>query len=115
MNHLSENLVTKGLLNISNITKGMIVMGYELVLRKKGGMSVSPLLRYDKEHEEDFLDNIRKLKEDVDVIKVEVNWNKNYNGNKILEARLIKDFIKAEILKETNLNIKIDIMDVSSS
>ena len=50
INHIATNLVTKGLLNISNITKGMIEIKYEIVFRKRGGgAQKAPSLHYDKE------------------------------------------------------------------
>ena len=110
-NHTSINLVTKGLLNISNITKGLLnIIGYQIVLRKRGGSSAKPItLSYGKNEEKDFFDNIRK-QEEIDYIKVNVEWKKSFKGNKFIEVKLIKEHIQAQTLKETGKNIIVELL-----
>jgi hypothetical protein len=117
-NHLATNLVTKGLLNISNITKGMIILQFEVVFKKRhgGGMAgdgvsiQKPPLYYDSK-ETLFRELPKLIEEDIDVIKVYVNWNKSsYKGSKKFEAKLMKTQIEAEILNETGKSITVEIL-----
>jgi len=119
INHIATNLVTKGLLNMSNITKGMIIIGYEIIFKKGSGGSgdyagTDPTvpfrtIRNDKE----LFDQIKKHDniEDIDIIKVKINWKKKYKGDKSIDAKLIKSHIEAEILKETGKNITVEIIN----
>jgi hypothetical protein len=107
INHIATNLVTKGLLNISDITKGFIIIGYEIVppphfKGKRGGSS--PFIS-----ETDFYESIKKY-EDVDVIKVRIDWKKKYKGNKLIEAKLIKSHIETRILEETGKKINVELI-----
>lgn len=116
-NHNALNLVTKGLLNISSITKGVV---YQIVFKNKkirGGGSayeeILPPLYYEKQN---LYNEIHKLEEDdIKIIKVHVDWDKHGKvfktlDEKRIEVKLIKKHIKAEILKETNKNIKIELI-----
>jgi len=107
INHITTNLVTKGLLNISNITKGMILISYEIVFKKRGGGGgETPRipLHYNRES---LYDEIRRYDEnDIDYIKVYVDWNNaQLKGFKKIEAKLLKTYIEAEILQETSKSI----------
>lgn len=114
-NHIALNLATKGLLNISNITKGMLLLGYRITPRiiRKGG---SP--QYDEgpifkkyEEPEDFIKDVKEI-EDIDYIEVKVDWNKKIDRkNKKIEAELIKKHIEAILLRETGKNIRIEIIE----
>jgi hypothetical protein len=117
MNHITTNLVTKGLLNISNITKGMILVSYEIVFRKRGGGGGSvptPKLRevplhYDKETL--FYEIQKHDEEDIDFIKVHVNWkDPPLKGYKKVDVKLLKAHIESEILQETNKKITVQII-----
>lgn len=112
-NHIALNLVTKGLLNISNITKGMLLLGYKITPRiiKKGG---SP--QYDDrpifkkyEEPEDFIKDVKET-EDIDYIEVTVDWNKKIDKkNKKIESELIKRQIEVILLRDTGKNIRVEI------
>ena len=124
-NHVALNIVTKGLLNISNITKGIV---YQLVLksqkRRHGGSGKeypdynSDPEFYDKNQQiplyyekEPLYNEINKYEEeDIELIKVYVDWDKRGKAFKKIEAKLIEKYVKAEILKETSKNIKIEIL-----
>ena len=115
-NHLSLNLVTKGLLNISNITKGMIILQYQVIFKKKkhggGGTGdglYKPPLYYDSK--EPLFREIKEEYNDIDVIKVYVDWNK-YNSKEYIkiEAVKLKNQMEAEILNETGKYIKVEII-----
>jgi len=116
INNIATNLVTKGLLNISNITKGMIIIGYEIIIRKGGhgrsgayaGPTVLPYKRIEDEKE--FYNDINKY-EDIDVIRVQIKWDKKFKGPRLIEAKLIKAHIEAEILKETGRNITVELIN----
>lgn len=110
INHIATNLVTKGLLNISNITKGMIEIKYEIVFRKRGGgAQKAPSLHYDKES---LYDEIRRHEEDdIECIKVYVDWEgAPRKGTKKIKAQLLKTFIEAEILENTTRNVSVQII-----
>jgi len=113
MNHLVTNLVTKGLLNISNITKGFIQFSYEIVFRKRGGgganvPKVTVPLHYERES---LYDEIRRHdEEDIELIKVYVSRNGAFKGFKKVEAKLLKNNIEAEILNETKRKINVEII-----
>jgi len=107
INHITTNLVTKGLLNISNITNGFIQVSYEILFRKRGGgggetnvpKKTIPL-HYERES---LYDEIRRHEEeDIELIKVYVNRDGKYKGFKKIEAKILKNNIEAEILNETN-------------
>jgi hypothetical protein len=115
INHFATNLVTKGLLNMSNITKGMVIIGYEIIRKKKGGggsgaYDGGPSLPYKKIYDErELYDDISKY-DDIDIIKVKVNWEKKYKGPRLIEAKLIKTHIEAQILKETGKSITVELI-----
>ena len=113
VNHIALNMVTKGLLNISNITKG-VILTYEIVYKKKkGGSSVDPTARgyYNNKEEEEFFNNIKKRKSDeIDVIKVKIDWNKTKKSDRKIEAVLLKKHIEAELLNKTGKNLKVEIV-----
>ena len=110
VNHIALNMVTKGLLNISNITKGVILI-YEIVSkRKKGGSSAEPERGFYN-NDEEFFNEIRKLNADqVDVIKVKIDWKKTKKISRKIEAVLLKKHIEAEILNKTGKNLKVEIV-----
>lgn len=122
MNHLAINLVTKGLLNISNMTKGMVVIGYEIIKKRKSGGGSGAYagitLPYGKTHYEptfkdpkDFYKDIKEIDDDVDLIEVYVKWDKQINTkDKKIEVEMIQRKIEAIILQETNKNIKVQII-----
>ena len=112
MNHITTNLVTKGLLNISNIVKGMLEIKYEIIFRKKGGgaqKSPGIPLHYDKES---LFNEIKKYEEDdIELIKVYVNWQTTpKEGTKKIKAQLLKTFIEAEILESTSKKVTVQII-----
>lgn len=114
-NHIATNLVTKGLLNMSNITKGMIITGYQIIPSGGGGGAYAgyvgpPAYKRILDDEREFYNDINKY-QDIDVIKVQVKWDKKYKGPRVIEATLIKARIEAEILKETGRNITVELFD----
>jgi hypothetical protein len=113
INHFATNLVTKGLLNISNITKGMILISYEIVFKKRGGGGGWTPKQVPLHYSKDSLyDELRKHDEDdIDYIKVYVDWSDHsLKGFKKIEVKLIKAYIEAEILKETTKKITVQII-----
>jgi len=106
-NHIALNLVTKGLLNISDITKGMIIFIQIVTPTKKGSRGGSGDYAY--ELDSPLFKKIEEL-DNINFIKVYVDWNKSINKNKKIEAKLIKKYIEAEILKETGKKLKVKII-----
>lgn len=101
-NHISLNLVTKGIFDaVALVTKGMIILSFEIVLRKRGGSSPGPTkLAYQEE--EEYYKKLRELKEeDIDYIKVNVNWNIQ-KSHQIMEAKLMTKKIEAEFFENDN-------------
>jgi len=108
-NNTTLNLVTKGLLNISNITKGMI-LGYTIIQKKGGGGSQTPPI-YKIYNDEQFINDIRKIKEeDISVINIKVDWKKTKKNQFKIEAKLLKKKIEAVLLEKTGKKIKIELI-----
>jgi hypothetical protein len=114
INNIATNLVTKGLLNISNITKGLILVSYEIVFKKRGGgggYANAPKVPLHYERESLFNEIRNHNEEDIDCIKVYVDWSDHsLKGFKIIEAKLLKTHIEAEILNETNSHVTVKII-----
>jgi len=111
-NHIAVNLVTKGLLNISNITKGMLLVNYVIIFKRRGGGGgyANPPLHYD--NDEALFKKIREQNEDeIDSIKVYVDWQRVGRGFRKVEANLIKHRIEAQILNETGKNITVEVVN----
>lgn len=107
MNHFAKNLLTKGWMNISALTKGFILPYFRYVIRRRGGGA------YDGYSEEKFYEDLRKNKpEDIDVIEIYVDWkkSKSKHGKKIF-VELIKKKIEATLIKEHKnyKDVKIDV------
>jgi len=89
MNHFSKNLITKGWLNISALTKGFILPVFKYEIKKRGGGGGWTISSGYKE--ENLIRDLRDVKEeDIDYIKVWVDWNKTKKYNKKIYAELIK-------------------------
>lgn len=109
-NHIAVNLATKGLLNISNITKGMILINFVVIFKRRGGGGgyATPPLYYDSK--EPLFRKIEEQGDDIESIKVYVDWNKSVTANYKMEAVLLKTQIEAEILNETGKVINVEII-----
>jgi hypothetical protein len=112
-NHLAKDLVTKGFLDISILTKGFVLpFSYEIVTKKKrkrgGGSGVKV---YD-----DLKRDLQEFQqEDVEYIKVYVDWYKQVKRNKKVYATLVERKVEAvlyEVYKENKIPIKIEIVDI---
>jgi len=111
MNHFSKNLITKGWLNISAITKGFILPFFSYEIRKKGGGS--PILGTGyQDLQRDLFQNIQKKdeKDEIESIRIYVDWNKNVNKyGKEIYVELIKKNIEVQLLKDTKHKYKITV------
>lgn len=92
-------------MNISLLTKGFILPVFEYVIitrrRRHGGMGLGPLQ-----------DDIKKIGiDEIDVIKVYVDWykHKKTKKDKKIYAEIVEKKISAELMKEFNEEIKIDV------
>jgi len=107
-NHLTISLLTKGILNDSKITNGFI--SYEFIsnnIKVKHGSGGYAALVHDYSIQKP------KQKEDIDCIKVTVNWNdrpKDYIDKKIY-VEFIKNTISVELLINENVKIDINLID----
>ena len=110
INHITTNLVTKGLLNISKITNGMIQLKYQIILKKRGGSSANVVKSYD--NDDSFYEELRTHNEkDIDCIKVYVDWKgASLKAFKKIEVKLLKEHIEAEILLKTNKKFTVEII-----
>lgn len=128
-NHIALNLATKGLLNISNITKGIITFIGVVRIGVSGGSGAQvgkpivsiPYGKNDK-NEPIFktIENVKNLEElkeiedidDIDSIIVEIDWEKAKKINKNITADIIKKHIEIEILKNNKKggSINIDVV-----
>ena len=117
MNHFTKNLITKGWLNISVLTKGFILPIFKyIIIKKKGGgggwVAGEGIGNFRHDVEEIF-----KKQEEIDVIKVYINWNKDITKySKKIYVKLIKKKIKAELIEHTNEkhNIKVEFIKPDS-
>ena len=96
-NHWTNNVLTRGNMNISAITKGFIFPSLSYIIRKKGGGGDQKGDSYE-EFQKD-LERLRKEQEEIDAITVYVNWNKEVDkyGKKVY-VELIENKIRAELL-----------------
>lgn len=108
-NHIALNLVTKGLLNISNLTKGIISL-IEIVTPRRKASGGSGAYAYDHEYGPNLFKKIKEEEDDISVINVHVDWEKAKNENIKIEVKLLKAYIEAEILKETGKNLNVEII-----
>jgi len=107
-NHIALNLVTKGIFDtVALTTKGMIVLLFEIVFKKRGGSPARAPLQFQKE-EEMYQELFKYPEEEIDYIKVYVDWSKK-KSTKIVEASLIQKKIEAQILEKTGKNIKVEL------
>lgn len=114
MNHFAKNIITKGWLNISALYKGFVLPFFKYeIIRKRGGSSPHVLSSGYKE--ENLYNDLRNVKEDeIDVIKVYVNWDKNIKKyDKKIYAELIKKKIEVELLEKNfpKFNINVEIIE----
>ena len=98
-------------MNISALTKGFILptFEYEIITKKKGGGSSGTGVVGLK-------GDLKKYKpEDIDVIKIYVDWDKKKykHRDKEIYAELIEKKISVELLGESNekLNISVELLD----
>jgi hypothetical protein len=107
-NHLAENIITRGNMNTSALSKGYILPGFTFRIRRKGGSSVegSGYGQLQKELEKQL------HKADIDAIEVFVEWNKVVTHNKKIYAEFIEKKITATLLNDTgkNYNISVEIV-----
>ncbi len=113
INHFAKNMVTKGLLNISNITKGFILPGFEYVIIRRvryGGGGMDSGMPYKGRDLEQLVKDVEEIGvEEIDYIEVYVDgYKKRKKGGKIY-ATLIKSKIEAELLTKFKEKPKIKI------
>lgn len=109
-NHIATNIITRGNLNISSITKGFILpfFTYEIKVRKGGGSGIYKGSGY-YELERDLYE-IRKKQEEIDAIVVYVDWYKKQSKiNKNIYADIIRNKIEAELLERTKEKYEITV------
>lgn len=103
-NHWAKNIITRGNMNISAITKGFILPTFKFEIRRKRGGSI------EGDGYKELQEELKKLrKEDIDAINVFVNWNKNVEYNKKIYVELIENKIEAKLLISTNEKYKINV------
>lgn len=109
-NHLANNILTRGNMNISAITKGFILPAFKFVIRKKKGGS--PAYGKGLEQLKDELFKLTgKTYDDVDSIEVYVDWNKDVNKyGKEVYVELIQKKIEVELLQTKKYNIKVELI-----
>lgn len=107
MNHFAKNLITKGWLNISALTKGFILPFFRYTIYKKGGGAYDGSGYYELQRD---LAIAKNKKEEIEGIKVYVDWNKHvHKYGKEIYAELIIKKIEAELLKQTKEKYKITV------
>lgn len=116
-NHIANNILTRGNMNISSLTKGFILpyFEYEIIKASGGSGSYKGTGYYELQR---HLDEMRKNKEEVGVIKVKVDWYKNNKKyNKKIYAELIIKKIEAQLIEkfEKKFKITVELIDESNN
>ena len=109
-NHWVKNIITRGNMNISAITRGFILPSFKFVIRRRRGGSPADVIGEGPHQLRHELEELRKRNEEVDAIDVYVEWNKDVekHGKKIY-VKLIEKKITADLLKYTNEKYKINV------
>jgi hypothetical protein len=114
MNHWAKNIVTKGWLNISALYKGFVLPFFKYEIRRKRGGGAQNVISSGYK-EDNLYDDLRKIKkkEDVDVIVVYVDWDKEKKTGKRIYAKLIKNTIEAQLIEQNlpKFKIKVELLD----
>ena len=106
-NHWARNIITRGNMNISALTKGFILPTFKFIIRKRrgGGSSVQG----------EGLGHLKRelsgqTYDDIDIIEVYIDWNKEVDKyGKDVYVELIKKKIEVQLLKSTNEKFKITV------
>ncbi len=105
-NHWAKNIITRGNMNISAITKGFILPNFTFRIRRKGGGSSVEGEGYGQLQKE-LEKQLRKA--DIEAIEVYIQWNKGVEHNKKIYAELIEKKISAKLLGDTGNEYKIEV------
>jgi len=113
---MTTNILTRGNMNISAITKGFILptFQFEIVTRRGGSIAY---------HEDELYEQILKARDkrdrerlsgnidyDIEYINIIVDWGKNNDkSDKKIYAELIKKKITTELLTNFNESFKINV------
>jgi len=105
-NHIANNIITRGNMNISALTKGFILPYFIYEIRRKHGGGSLYGEGYDK-----LQKDLQKLdSKDIDAIIVKVNWNRNQSKyNKYIYAELIKNKIEVQLIENIKINYNITV------
>ena len=95
-NHWAKNIITRGNMNISAITKGFILPKFTYAIRKKGGGGLQYGESYGQLQRD--LKDLKKKEEEIDAIIVYIDWDKKVNKNIKAYAKLIEKKIRAELI-----------------
>ncbi len=108
-NHWAKNLITRGNMNISAITKGFILPSFKFIIRRKGGGS--PQYGEGIDHLKTELKKLTgKTYDDVELIEVYVDWNKEVEKHsKEVYVELIQKKIEVQLLKSIKEKYKIKV------
>jgi len=103
-NHVAKNIITKGFINSFPLYDGILTnLEYEIITptRKHGGIGWTDLKK-----------DIHKY-EDITAIKVYVNWYKQVDRDKHIDAEILKKKIYAELLESNreSINIMVDFLE----
>lgn len=109
-NHITHNILTRGNMNTSALTKGFIVPSFKYEI-------ITPINRYGGGGADAFYDEIeqlRKRKEDIEYINIYVNWDKTiYKYGKSVTVDLIQKKISAELVSkfDSKYNINVNLIE----
>lgn len=115
-NHIATNIITRGNMNASALYKGFILpqFTYSIRTRRPGGSigyyEGDNINKLNKD-----INDVKDKKEEIDVINVYINWNKNINKlNKDIYVKLVETEIKAVLISngnDDNININVELID----
>lgn len=107
-NQISENILTRGNMNISALTRGFILPKFKYVIRRRGGGSSPEGYGYPA-LEKDLI-KIKQQGDEVDYIQIFIKWeDKKYKYGKNIYARLITKKIEAILIESTKEKYKITV------
>ena len=112
-NHITNNIITKGWMNISAITKGWILPSFQFVIRRKGMRGGLSGWKEELKQGDELIRDLQKAElkgEEIEYIQVFINWDKKvFKWGKNVYVDLIKKDIQAQISIATSISYNIQV------
>ena len=109
-NHITNNILTRGNMNISALYRGFVLPAFKFVVRRRGGGS--PQYGEGIEELRRELFKTGKTYDEIDVIEVYVDWNKDVEKHgKEIYVEFIQKKIEAQLINNKKYNIKVELIE----